>query len=108
MIKFIFKIIIFFCVAFSAIIYHNTDAGKEMEKKIGQSLEFSSIMDHGKKLVKKTIHFILMEGMDSEDEVKKENKKKISPPTVVKTKEGKEKIDEDERKRIEEIIESEG
>ena len=108
MIKFIFKIILFFCIAFSAIIYHNTDAGKEMEKKIGESLELSSIMEYGKNLLKKTIHFVLLEGMDSKDDDKKETEKKSSPPVVVKTEEGKEKIGKDERKRIEEIIESEG
>ena len=107
LIKFFFKIIIVVCVAFAAVIYHNTDAGREMERRIGETLEFKNLKERGKMLIKKTLHFISLEGK-AEGEREKKNERRSSPSSFTKPNKSKEKINEDERKRIEQIIEREG
>ena len=112
MIKFLFKMMMVFCIAIAAVVYHNTDSGKEMEDRVGKALEFRSLKERGKALISKTIHFISLDGMDEDsvkDELNKVKKvKKDSAPLMKKAAELKEKMPEDERKRIEKIIEEEG
>lgn len=111
MIKFFFKMAVVFCVVFAAVLYHNTESGKEMEEKMGEALEFKSLKERGKALINKTIRFIALKGMDSgtkKDEAVGPGEGKAGSPPVSQPVESKEKMPEEERRRIEEIIESEG
>ena len=111
MIKFLFKIMMVFCIAIAAVVYHNTDSGREMEDRVGNALEFRSLKDRGKTLISKAIHFISLDGMDQDsvrDRVKKARVKKDSNHSMTKPSELNERMPEDERKRIERIIEEGG
>ncbi|MBE9503201.1 MAG: hypothetical protein IME96_03395 [Proteobacteria bacterium] len=110
MIKFLFKMVMVFCIAIVAVVYHNTESGKQMEDRVGKALEFRGLKERGKALISKTIHFISLDGMDDDsarDKMKKVRVKKDSTPLMKKTAELKERMPEDERKRIEQIIEEE-
>ena len=123
MIKFLFKLVIVIIIALAAVIYHNTDSGKKMEKKIGEEVDFEKMSERGKDLLEKAIYFLSLKGLEykkkTEDiqkgPLKVKLKEDIPPKPSVKSsgeKENKkkttEKIGEEDRKRLEEILEKEG
>lgn len=113
MIRFFIKIVIVIIIASAGVIYHNTDAGREMERRIGEELRFESLEKRVKKLATKIGDFISMKGMDGLNKKsglkeKKVVRDKTSAEQGESAPESHEKIMEDERKRLEQIIESEG
>lgn len=146
LIKFFFKIIIVLVVAFAAVIYHNTDSGKEMERRIGKEINFESLSERGEELLRKTIYFLSLKGLEykekgekkQKDAVKEEDPVYISSPPAggsdgKRISEGsgggdkkdvnapipatapgsdgegkREHIEDEDRKRLEQIIEFEG
>jgi hypothetical protein len=99
-------------IAVSAVFYHNTESGSEMEKKIGEELKFENLADRVNVLFEKTKDFILLKGMDAyqrrvdnNKEMKTDPEKRSSSQQEPLTKES---IREEERKKIGEIIEREG
>ena len=133
MIKFIFKLGLVIIIALAAVIYHNTESGKEMEKRIGEEIQVDKLTKRGQDLLDKTIYFLSLKGMEykkkteeakddllkksievkknllnkSEKEdgahkqsAKSSKKKEIKKETV-------EKIEEKDRKKLEEILEKE-
>ena len=144
LIKFFFKIIIVLVVAFAAVIYHNTDSGKEMERRIGKEINFESLSERGEELLRKTIYFLSLKGLEykekgekkQKDAVKEEDpvyissppaggsdgkrisegsgggdKKDVNAPIPATVSPGggkREHIEDEDRKRLEKIIEFEG
>lgn len=80
MIRFLFKMIIVFIVALAAVIYHNTDAGRDMERKIGQEISLDKLAERGEDLFDRTIYFLSLKGLEykaqSEEALKKSLKDK--------------------------------
>lgn len=80
MIKFLLKMIIVFIVALAAVIYHNTDAGREMERRIGKEMSLSRLAERGEDLFDRTIYFLSLKGLEykaqSEEALKKSLKDK--------------------------------
>ncbi len=109
MIKFIFKITLVVIIAVAAVAYHNTDAGKEMERRVGRAIEYDSMADRGKSLLKRTFDFIMLKGMRS---AVSEGKSKIETNGIRQGDEmagpPQENITEEERRAVEKIIENEG
>ena len=111
MIRFIIKIIFVFFIAMAAVIYHNTEAGRELEKRVGEELSFDGLKESGKTLFKRFVYIISLEVLDEKKESftkekVKSDKKKV--PSDKSSKKGSEKILDDERERLEQIIEEEG
>ena len=82
MIRFLLKMIIVFIVALAAVIYHNTDAGREMERKIGREMSLGRLAERGEDLFDRTIYFLSLKGLEykaqSEEALKKSLKDKAS------------------------------
>ena len=80
MIRFLLKMIIVFIVALAAVIYHNTDAGRDMERRIGQEMSLSRLAERGEDLFDRTIYFLSLKGLEykakSEEALKKSLKDK--------------------------------
>lgn len=111
MFKFLFKIIIVVIIAIAAVYYHNTESGKELEKKISNELEYEQLQKRGEKYIDKTIDYIVTKGLDMA-------KKKVGESTgdkpdsnhsssSEKNNETQEMIKPDDRKKLEQIIEKE-
>lgn len=84
--------IIVFIVALAAVIYHNTDAGRDMERRIGQEMSLSRLAERGEDLFDRTVYFLSLKGLEykaqSEEALKKSLKdkafgKKKDEPNVV-------------------------
>ena len=75
MIRFLLKMIIVVIVALAAVIYHNTDAGRDMERRIGQEMSLDRLAERGENLFDRTIYFLSLKGLEykakSEEELKK-------------------------------------
>ena len=126
MIRFFFKMAIVFIIALAAVIYHNTESGKRLEKKVGHEISFEKMSERGKNLFEKTIYFLSLKGLEykkKNESLKmgplKGNQKAAAPPPAVaekienkeiekETAETAEKIGEEDRKKLEEILEAEG
>ena len=130
MIRFLLKMIIVFIVALAAVIYHNTDAGRDMERRIGQEMSLGKLAERGEDLFDRTIYFLSLKGLEykaqSEEALKKSLKdkafgKKNDAVSVVPEKkevlenvkkpirqaDKEEQIGEEDRKRLLQIIEGE-
>lgn len=138
MIKFLFKMIIVFIIALAAVIYHNTDAGRDMERRIASELTLSNLAIRAEQLFDKAVYFLSLKGMEykakSENALKeslkvkaygKKNKepapvvleaprieRKLAAPKIIEKKTieppvKKEKIDDEDRMRLIQIIEAE-
>lgn len=124
LIKFFFKLVIVFIIALAAVIYHNTESGKKFEKKVGEEINFERMSERGKDLLEKTIYFLSLKGLEYKKKkeaieekgplrVKQEESPfhgptaKGSSKEIIK-KETTEKIGEEDRKKLEEILEQEG
>ena len=130
MIRFLLKMIIVFIVALAAVIYHNTDAGRDMERRIGQEMSLSRLAERGENLFDRTIYFLSLKGLEykakSEEALKESlkdkafGKKKAAVNVVPEKKEAlknvekpvmqpdkREQIGEEDRKRLLQIIEGE-
>ena len=130
MIRFLLKMIIVFIVALAAVIYHNTDAGRDMERRIGQEMSLGKLAERGEDLFDRTIYFLSLKGLEykaqSEESLKKSLKdkafgKKNDAVSVVPEKkeeiknvkkpirqaDKEEQIGEEDRKRLLQIIEGE-
>ena len=131
MIKFLLKMIIVFIIALAAVIYHNTDAGRDMERRIGREMSLSRLAERGEDLFDRTIYFLSLKGLEykaqSEEALKKSLKdkafgnKKEKPdlvheesavqravekkPVIGPDKE--EKIGEEDRRKLLQVIEGE-
>ncbi len=120
--------IIVFIVALAAVIYHNTDAGRDMERRIGQEMSLSRLAERGEDLFDRTIYFLSLKGLEykakSEEALKKSLKDKAfgkknntvnvapeesaaQPKVEKKSHDKKEQIGEEDRKRLLQIIEGE-
>ena len=64
MIKFLFKMIIVFIVALAAVIYHNTEAGRDMEKRIGREMSMERLSERAGELLDRTIYFLSLKGLE--------------------------------------------
>ncbi len=130
MIRFLLKMIIVFIVALAAVIYHNTDAGRDMERRIGREMSLSRLAERGEDFFDRTIYFLSLKGLEykaqSEEALKKSLKdkafgKKNDAVSVVPEKkeeiknikkpirqvDKEEQIGEEDRKRLLQIIEGE-
>lgn len=130
MIRFLLKMIIVFIVALAAVIYHNTDAGRDMERRIGQEMSLGKLAERGEDLFDRTIYFLSLKGLEykaqSEEALKKSLKdkafgKKNDAVSVLSEKkevlenvkkpirqaDKEEQIGEEDRKRLLQIIEGE-
>lgn len=98
MIKFIFKIVIVLIIALAAVIYHNTESGKEMERKIGEEINLDNLSIRGKQFLKEAIYFLSLKGL----EYKKNNgdKKKTAPESKQSSKKGKKSKKETQKKKV--------
>lgn len=131
MIKFLLKMIIVFIIALAAVIYHNTDAGRDMERRIGREMSLSRLAERGEDLFDRTIYFLSLKGLEykaqSEEALKKSlkdkafGKKKEKPdlahdesaaqravekkPVIEPDKE--EQIGEEDRRKLLQVIEGE-
>ncbi len=130
MIRFLLKMIIVFIVALAAVIYHNTDAGRDMERRIGQEMSLGRLAERGEDLFDRTIYFLSLKGLEykaqSEEALKKSLKdkafgknndavsvlpekkeeiKNVKKPIRQADKE--EQIGDEDRKRLLQIIEGE-
>ena len=80
MIRFLLKMIIVFIIALAAVIYHNTDAGRDMERRIGREMSLSRLAERGEDLFDRTIYFLSLKGLEykaqSEEALKKSLKDK--------------------------------
>ncbi len=80
MIRFLLKMIIVFIVALAAVIYHNTDAGRDMERRIGREMSLGRLAERGEDLFDRTIYFLSLKGLEykakSEEALKKSLKDK--------------------------------
>ncbi|MDT8317266.1 MAG: hypothetical protein RQ824_04655 [bacterium] len=80
MIRFLLKMIIVFIVALAAVIYHNTDAGRDMERRIGEEMSLGRLAERGEDLFDSTIYFLSLKGLEykaqSEEALKKSLKDK--------------------------------
>lgn len=123
MIKFLFKMVIVFIIALAAVIYHNTESGKRLEKKVGEEISFDKMSERGKDLLDKTIYFLSLKGLEYKKKseemrtgpLRANQKEPVPPPAAVEKsinkeikKETAEKIGEEDRRRLEEILETEG
>jgi len=109
--KFIVKIGIVIVIALAAVIYHNTDSGKEMEKRVGRAIEYKSLKERTGALLSKSVDFILLKGMSHKDDgriVEKGIDKIKSLPGKTAPAGRIEKISDKERKKLEDVIENEG
>ncbi len=64
MIKFFFKIVIVLIIALAAVIYHNTESGQEMERKIGEEINLDNLSVRGKEFLKEAIYFFSLKGLE--------------------------------------------
>ncbi|MDH3974250.1 MAG: hypothetical protein OEV42_08220 [Deltaproteobacteria bacterium] len=123
MIKFFFKLAIVFIIALAAVIYHNTESGKKFEKKVGEEISFDKMSERGKDLIEKTIYFLSLKGLEYKKKkatvekgpLKVNQNVEALPESAVESsrkkeikKETTEKIGDEDRKRLEEILEQEG
>ncbi len=117
------KIFFVLIIALAAVIYHNTDSGREMERRIGEEISIERLAERGKELFSKVIDSLLLKGMDRDRKQeskksagkaeKKESLKSSPRPVQEKTKgadktKNVENIADEERKKLEAIIESGG
>jgi len=123
LIKFFFKLAIVFIIALAAVIYHNTESGKKFEKKVGEEISFDKMSERGKDLIEKTIYFLSLKGLEYKKKkatvekgpLKVNQNVEALPESAVESsrkkeikKETTEKIGDEDRKRLEEILEQEG
>ena len=135
MIKFFFKIVIVLIIALAAVIYHNTESGREMERRIGEEIKIDNLSKKGREFLKEAIYFLSLKGLEykknnddkhkttskSEPSSKKDQSSKKDAPQKdignngniqksvpsMKGKVEKEHIEDADRKKLEDIIESE-
>jgi isopentenyl diphosphate isomerase/L-lactate dehydrogenase-like FMN-dependent dehydrogenase len=103
--------VIVILIALAAVIYHNTDSGKEVEKRVGRAIEYKSLKERAGVLISKSIDFISLKGMRQKDKgkiVEKGIDKIKSLPGKIEPARRVEKISDKERKKLEDIIENEG
>ena len=129
MIKFFFKIVIVLIVAMSAVIYHNTESGRDMERKIGEEIKLDNLAERSKEFLKEAIYFLSLKGLEYKKEndgkgksvsgndtlsgnenVKKsahEERYDQKASSAVEKKDKKEHIEDKDRRMLEQIIEGE-
>lgn len=109
-IKILMKLIILVLVFIMFVVFHNTDFGARMEQKIGLALEYENLRKVGLGLYSKTAGSPVVE--ENTKKMGKELKKQVErlkESDVVKKLPAKaEKIVDEERKRLENIIEGGG
>ena len=121
-IKFFVKIGIVILIAAAAVAYHNTDSGREMERRIGKVVEYDSMKARGKEFITRTVDFLSLKGMDAVRKKTGKEKKsgvkgktgvKKAPPAAAKkvetgVKAPEENITDEDRRKMEEILENAG
>ena len=110
-VKFLMKLIILFMLFVMFVVFHNTEFGEKMERKIGQSLEYENLRKSGLELYSKVTGSSVVEEIDPKKlakELKKQVDRLKESDPVKKLPARAEKIIEEERKRLEDIIESGG
>lgn len=111
MIKFFLKIFFAIVIAIGAVLYHNTESGRNLEKKVGKELSFETMKERGRNLYKDLMKFIFIKGLPDKEsgnasKAKKDETIDKSPENIPTPK--AENISESERRKLEEIIESGG
>ncbi len=110
-IKFLMKLIILFMLFITFVVFHNTEFGENVERQIGQALEYDNLWKSGLGLYRKVTGSSTVEKIDAK-KLRKKFKKHIDSlqesDAVKKLPAKAEKIVEEERKRLEDIIEGGG
>jgi len=107
-VKFLMKLIILFMLLSMFVVFHNTEFGENVERQIGQALEYENLKKTGLDLYRKTAESSPLEGIDAKKlgkELKKQAGRLQESGPVKKLPARAEKIVEEERKRLEDIIE---
>jgi len=110
-IKFIMKLIILFMLLVMFVVFHNTEFGENVERKIGRALEYKNLRNTGLDLYRKAAGSSVVEEIDTkkvERELKRQVDRLKGSGPVKKLPAKAEKIIEEERKKLEDIIEGGG
>jgi hypothetical protein len=110
-VKFLMKLIILFMLFIVFVVFHNTEFGENVERQIGQALEYDNLRKSGLGLYRKVTGSRVVEKIDTK-KLRKKFKKQIDSlkelESFKKLPAKAEKIVEEERKRLEDIIEGGG
>lgn len=108
-IKFLMKLIIMFLLFVVFVVLHNTEFGAKLEHKIGKALEYESLKKTGLSLYGRVAGSSAMDDIDAKKIGKNLEKKVVDrlkeTDAVKKLPARAEKIVDEERKRLEDIIE---
>lgn len=107
-VKFLMKLIILFMLFIMFVVFHNTEFGAGVERQVGQALEYDNLRKTGLGLYLKVAGSSAVEELDTENlrkELEKQVDKLKKSEPFKKLPVRAEKIIEEERRRLEDIIE---
>ncbi len=106
-IRLVVKVLSILMILSALVIYHNSDAGKAMERKIGEELRFESLKRRLATLQARVTDFLSMKGMDAAEKSGKMGAaKNVTAPPERTVKKVRETIGDDDRKMLEHVIET--